>query len=158
RGRQMKAFLSRVVALFRSGRLDRELDEEVRLHIDLLTERYRREGMTDRDARAAALREFGGVTQMKETYRDGRGLPSLDTIVQAVPSGLRTLRRTPVFTIAAVLSLGLGIGANTAIFTLINAVMLRSLPVRSPDRLVEPLTAASDGAYNAFSYQALTHF
>ena len=132
----MRPFLSRIASLFRQRSLDSQLDEELRFHLEMETEANRRRGMTPKAAELAARREFGGVQQTKEVYRDGRGLPMLELLVKDLLYGVRTLRRSPGFTAIAVLSLALGIGANTAIFSLINAVMLRSLPVRSPRELV----------------------
>jgi predicted permease len=132
----MRTLLVRFASLFRRRALDRQLEEELRFHLDMETEANRRRGMTARAAEQAARREFGGVAQTKEIYRDRRGLPMLELLFRDLHYGLRALRRSPGFTAIAVLSLALGIGANTAIFTLIDAVMLRSLPVRSPNELV----------------------
>ena len=99
-------------------------------------EEFRRQGMDPAAARAAALREFGGVAQAKEDYRDRRGVPWLESAARDLRYGLRGLRRTPGFTVAAVLSLALGIGANTAIFSLFHTLMLRLLPVERPQELV----------------------
>jgi predicted permease len=154
----MRQLWSRAIGFVKGRRRDRELDDEVKFHLEMLIDRYVLGGMSVRDARAAALREFGGVAQMKEAYRDQRSLPWLETWVQDVRYGARMLRRTPGVTVAALLSLALGIGANTAIFSLIDAVMLRSLPVRDPGSLIEVLTETKGGAFNAFSYQALRHF
>jgi predicted permease len=128
--------LARFASLFRRRALDRQLDEELRFHLDMETEANRRRGMNARDASLAARREFGGVAHTQEMYRDRRGLPMLELFFRDLAYGFRTLRRSPGFTAIAVLSLSLGIGANTAIFTLIDAVMLRSLPVKAPEQLV----------------------
>ncbi len=132
----MRTLLQRVASLFRRRALDYQLDEELRFHLDMETDANRRRGMTAKAAEQAAHREFGGVERTKEIYRDRRGLPMLELLFRDLLYGLRTLRRSPGFTAVAVLSLALGIGANTAIFTLIDAVMLRQLPVRSPNELV----------------------
>ncbi len=128
--------MKRLWALLRSRRLDRDLDDEIAAHLAMQEEEFRRAGMSGREARNAALREFGGVTQTKEAYRDRRGLPWIDTAAKDIRYALRGLRQNKGFTAAAVLSLALGIGANTAIFTIFRALMLRSLPVSRPDELV----------------------
>jgi predicted permease len=132
----MRMFCRRLCALLRRNRLERDLNEEIGIHLAMQEEEFRRRGMEPAAARAAALREFGGVAQTKEDYRDRRGVPWLESAGRDLRYGLRGLRRTPGFTIAAVLSLALGIGANTAIFSLFHTLMLRLLPVEKPQELV----------------------
>src|SRR5208283_5879026 len=124
----MPGIWMRIRELFRGARLDGELDEEVSLHLQMMEEEFRRRGMSEAEAMAAARREFGGVAHAKEAYRDQRGFPWIESFGKDVRYALRGLRRSPGFTAAAVLSLALGIGANTAVFSLFHALMLRMLP------------------------------
>ncbi|HXF40860.1 MAG TPA: permease prefix domain 1-containing protein, partial [Blastocatellia bacterium] len=135
---------SRIRGLFGKELLDRELDEEMTAHLEMLVEENLRRGMTLEEARRAARRSFGGVTQTKEAYRDQRGLPIVETFIQDIRYGVRMLRRNPGFTFVAVVTLALGIGANTAIFSVLDAVMLKVLPVRDPARLLLVRWTAKD--------------
>jgi len=148
---RLRVLGSRLVALFFRRRRDRELDDEIQAHLNALTDDYVRGGMPLAEARDAARREFGGLEQMKDTYRDQRGVPPVETIVQDLRYGARMLRRSPGFTAVAVLSLGLGIGANTAVFAFLNALLLRSLPVPHPEELVE-VAAQRRGDFAPLSY------
>ena len=122
--------------LLRRGRLERELDAELRDHLERHVADLVAGGMTEAEARRRAHLEFGGLDRAKEDCRDARGTRWLDDLVQDVRYGCRVLRKSPVFTAVAVASLALGIGANTAIFTLVDSLVLRALPVREPERLV----------------------
>jgi predicted permease len=122
--------------LFRRRRLEAQLDAELRDHVERQVADHMQAGMSEAEARRRALASFGGLDQAKEYCRDARGTRWLDDIAQDLAYGVRVLRRSPTFTVVAVLSLALGIGANTAIFTLVNGLLLRSLPVREPERLV----------------------
>jgi len=132
----MRTLWKRMAALFRSRRLDRDLDDEIANHLAMQADEFRQRGMSPAEARAAARREFGGVTQTAEAYREQRGLPWLETAAKDIRHALRGLAHNPGFTAAAVLSLALGIGANTAIFSMIRTLMLRLLPVARPEQLV----------------------
>ena len=132
----VRVLWSRFRGLFRARQLDERLEEEVRGHLEMLEEEYIHRGMTPEQARYAARRSFGGVEQTKEVHRELRSVPFIETFIQDLRYAARMLRKTPAFTTVAVLSLALGIGANTAVFTLINALMLRMLPVENPRELV----------------------
>ena len=130
----LRVFLSRLLG---RGSTAADLDREIADHLSLLAADYERRGLSPADARAAARRHFGPITQLHETYRDQRRLRFLDTLTQDVAYALRQLRRNPAFAAAAVLSLALGIGANAAIYQVLDAVVFRALPVRDPATLVQ---------------------
>jgi putative ABC transport system permease protein len=117
-------------------KLEMQLDAELRDHVERQVADLVRAGVSEGEARRRARASFGGLDQAKEYCRDARGTRWLEDMVQDLAYGLRVLRRSPTFKVVAVLSLALGIGANTAIFTLVNGLLLRSLPVREPERLV----------------------
>jgi predicted permease len=131
----IRIILSRVAALCMRQKLDDDLDEELSTHIEFAVEENLRCGMSKQEARTAALREFGGLRQTKEAYRVQRGLPFLEQMVRDLRFGLRQLHRSPGFAITAILTLALGLGANTAVFSLINGLLLRPLPVPHADQL-----------------------
>jgi predicted permease len=124
-----------VAALFRRRRLDRELDEEVAFHVSMLEQECIAAGMSPVEARRAARREFGGVAQTKEAYRDVRSVLWVEDTVRDLRHALRRLKSKPGFTSAAVLSLALGIGSATAVFSLFQPLMMRKLPVPKPHEL-----------------------
>jgi len=132
----MRTLWKRLTSLISKRRLETELNEEVETHLAMLAEELRERGMDALTAREAARREFGGIDSMKEAYRERRGISSIEILAKDVRYAVRGLSRSPAFTIAAVLSLALGIGANTAIFSFLDRLMLRMLPVEQPEQLL----------------------
>src|SRR3954449_5541046 len=156
------SWYSRIAAVFRAGKLNDELDDELAFHIAERVDELIAAGMPESEARNEALRRFGNYTAQKENARDMNIAGYLESAVADVRYGLRQLRLSPGFTTVAVLSLALGIGANTAIFQLIDAIRLRSLPVREPSRLAVITTAPdfytqgwSTSRNRAFTYAQL---
>ncbi len=129
--------LYRLRALFRRGSMESDLDEELRTHLEHQAGKYIRSGLPREEALRRARLEFGGLDQVKEECRDARGVGFIETTIQDLRYGARMLRKNPIFTAVAIATLALGIGANTAIFSLLDAVMLRFLPVEKPEELVQ---------------------
>jgi putative ABC transport system permease protein len=132
----LRTLVSRIYGIFRRHKLDDEFEEEVREHLDMLAERFIARGMDPTQATYAARRQFGSVAQIKEQLRERRALPPLDVLVQDAWHAFRQLRKAKCFTVSAALTLSLGIGASTAVFAVLDAVVLRPLPFAEPDRLM----------------------
>ena len=143
--RQFRAWFLRFGGLFRKQRRDRELADEIESNLQLHIEDNLRRGMPQEEARRQAVLKFGGVESAKESYRDRRGIPFLDHLFQDVRYALRTFRRNPIFTLAIVATLALGIGVNVTMFSVVDALLFR-MPdhVRAPEQLVDVSLQTSD--------------
>ena len=154
----LRRFAGGLVALFRRARLDRELDDELRAFLDAAIEDRMRRGDTREAATRAARLELGSATAVKDHVRDAGWETRIELLWQDVRHAVRALRRTPVFTIVAIALLAVSVGVNTAIFTLLDVVVLRPLPVRAPGELVEPLTRyPGDPRRNGYSWEFYEH-
>src|SRR5215475_12360030 len=144
--------------LFRKAQKDQELTEEIDAYLEMLVDQKINAGLDPAEARRAALIELGGKQQVKEQVREARAGHQLEIFLQDLRYALRTMRRNQGFAAVAVLTLGLGIGANTAIFSLIDAILLKRLPVKQPEQLVLLRHADSRVTENTFAYRTYEEF
>jgi macrolide transport system ATP-binding/permease protein len=149
----------RLRSLFRRKTVEPELDDELQFHLDRRTEMQIAQGLPSEESRREALRAIGGLTQRKEECRDMRKTRPLEIVWRDVRYSFRALKSSPLFTLVAILSLALGIGANTAIFTLMYSILWKPLPVRAPGQLVQLMRTSStesDGGYPWYLFQQLS--
>ncbi len=134
--RHIRALLMRLGGLFGKARRDREFGRELESHLQMQMDDNLRAGMTPEETRRQALMRFNGIESVKEAYRDRRGIPLLETTLQDARYAVRTLRRNPGANMVGILVMALAIGANTAVFSVVHAVLLNPLPYANPDRIV----------------------
>src|SRR5438034_820935 len=165
--RTLRRFFRRLSSRATTRQDEERLRAEIEEHLALQTAENVRGGLSSVEARRQAVLKFGAVEAMKESYRDQRGLPFLETLIQDTRQALRRLRMAPAFTIATILTLALGIGATTSIFTLVHAVLLKSLPVANPGELYRLGREArccnwggysQDKEFSLVSYELYKHF
>lgn len=147
----LRESLNRLRSFFRSAQLDRELEAEMAAHLQFAMEENLQRGLRPAEARRQALLRFGGPQQTKEQQRETRGLPALEAFLQDLRFGFRMLRKNPAFSAVAILTIALGIGANTAIFSVFYGVLLRPLPYPKPEQIVQLWEVNENGRHMSFA-------
>src|SRR5712664_4917821 len=156
--RKVRALLLKMSGFFLRKRGDEEFSTELATHLQMHTDDNVHAGMTPQEARRQALIKLGGITQTQELFRERRGLPTLDALAQDIRYSVRMLSKSRGFTFVAILTLALGIGVNTAVFTAFDALILRPRPVKDPQRLVSVLRTAPGESRGGVSYPDYIYF
>lgn len=152
--RKLVTLWTRIAGTVRNESLDSEFQTEIDEHVRLLTERYRRQGLTREAATRAARRQFGNITLLNEDRRDMQTFPTIESLRADLIYAIRMLRKNPGFAATAVLALALGIGANTAIFSVCHAVLFEPLPYADPSRIVTLWERQRDGTLDGVAGDA----
>ena len=155
--RRLRVFLARLRGIVRARQQEQDIHDQIRTHLEEAAEEYVRQGLSPADARRAARLHFGSVTRVEEACRDVRGRWWHD-LLKDLGYGVRMLRRDPTFAAVAIVSLAMGIGANSAIFSIVNSMLLRPRPVASPEQLVELYTGERRQPYDTTSYPSYAEF
>ena len=145
-GSSIRRFVERILSLFRKRKLDDDLSEELAAHIEMATEDNIRAGMNPGEARRQAMIRFGGLEAVKELHRDTRGMPLFESVARDVRYGIRIFRKNPGFSLAVIFTLALCIGANTAIYSMLDALIFKPLPFPESDRIVSVYTREDDSS------------
>jgi hypothetical protein len=145
----LRSLVATTSALLNKRRLDAELDDDIRAHLELAEQDAIARGLSPEEARREARWKFGGVAQMKEEHRDRRAFAWVETLVRDFRYGLASIRRTPGFSSVVIAVLALGIGGTVAMFSVVDAVLLKPLPFPQPDRIAGLWEAPRPGAFNA---------
>src|SRR5262245_25106549 len=148
----LRVVRSRVTGFFSHRRRDRALDDEIQSHLDHLTDDFVNRGLSQDEAKAAARRALGRIEPVKEIYRDQRGLPVVEALLQDVRFALRLLSRQRAFTLAAAGTLAVGIGVNTTFFTIVNAICIRGLPIDRPQEVLSVRAVSPRGQQTGLSF------
>src|SRR5215470_883657 len=148
----LRSFLLRAAGLFRSQRRDREFEAELESHLQLHIDDSVRSGMSPAEARRQALIKLGGIEQTREAWRRQNGLPAIESLAQDLRYAVRAMRKNPGFTCIALLTLALGIGANTALFSVVNGVLLNPLPYPHSERVMIVFSESKNFERQSVSY------